>query len=138
MNQQNPLELVSLFVLIAATVFSRQVAEVVGPYMVIILAAVCGAGYALRRREKTTRASAAWFFLRVTLLAVLLTVGLAQLVQVYLLQDWQQRWLLVPIALALGLAGDDWPAMAAWAWQNRLGWLDSLIKLRNAGKKEGS
>jgi predicted ABC-type exoprotein transport system permease subunit len=133
MNQPNPLDLVSLFVLIAAAVFSREVAAVVGPYMVIILAAICGAGYALRRREKTTRASAAWFFVRVTVLAVLLTVALAQVVQVYLLPDWQQRWLLVPIALAIGVAGDDWRAIALWAWTNRLSWLDALVKLRKGG-----
>jgi hypothetical protein len=134
MNQPNPIDVVSLFVLIAAYVFSREVADVVGPYMLIVLSAVCGAGYALRRREKTTRFSAALFFMRTSLLAVLLTVALARAVQLYLLPDWQQRWLLAPIALALGMAGDDWLRMLAWLWANKMTWLDVIIKLRGLGK----
>ncbi|RYF70864.1 MAG: hypothetical protein EOO22_13565 [Comamonadaceae bacterium] len=90
--------------------FSAEVANVVGPYMAIVIASAIGASFALRRREKASRLSALWFFGRVVGLAVVLTVALA------FAASWKwpglhERVLLAPIALMVGFIGDDWPAL---------------------------
>lgn len=89
-------------------------AELVGPYAVIILAATTGAGWSLSRRARVSRWSAIVYFLRLIATAVLLTVGLATLV----LQVWPQfnglNWMLAPIGLLVGGIGDDWPHVGRW------------------------
>jgi len=108
MQQNQITDVVYLFTVIAAMVFSKEAAFLIGPYMVIVIAASVGASFALSRRDKTTRASAVWFFIRVVGLAVLLTAGLAALVHSYR-PDLQERFLLAPIALMVGFIGDRWP-----------------------------
>lgn len=112
MSQQPLADIVALAVLIAAVVFSRAVAEVVAPYLVILVASTIGASFALARREKTSRGRALWFFTRVVGLAVVLTVGLASLANAYY-PDLSPRVLLAPIALLIGFVGDGWPRLLA-------------------------
>jgi len=112
MNGQQ-LDPVSLFIALAGTVFGPTLAQVIGPYAVIILAATTGASWALGRRESDVRLSAAWYFLRINATAVLLTVSAATLAGQWLrLQD--HTWLLAPIGLLVGGIGDDWPRMVRW------------------------
>ena len=103
-------DVVGLCVFIAAMAFSPDVSAVVGPYAVIIAAAAIGASFALARRQRTTRAGAVWFFVRIVGLAVVLTVGLAQLVASRH-PDLHERVLIAPIALLVGAIGDGWPAL---------------------------
>lgn len=110
MNPPPVLDIVGLFVFIAAILFSHEVAAVVGPYMVIVIAATIGGSFALARRDKTTRTAAVWFFGRVVGLAVLLTVGLAAAANAYR-PDLSPRVLVAPIALLVGFIGDDWPKL---------------------------
>jgi apolipoprotein N-acyltransferase len=132
MNQQPLADIVALAVLIAAAVFSRAVAEVVGPYLVIVVASAIGASFALARREKSTRGRALWFFTRVVGLAVLLTVGAAAGVSA-VRPDLAPRTLLAPIALLIGFIGDGWPRLLARAVQM----LYSLLDLaRGQGGKD--
>lgn len=123
MNQQPLADIVALAVLIAAAVFSHAVAEVVGPYLVIVVASAIGASFALARREKSTRGRALWFFTRVVGLAVLLTVGLAAAASAYR-PDLSPRVLLAPIALLIGFIGDGWPRLLAKLVQMLYGLLD--------------
>lgn len=123
MNQQPLADIVALAILIAAAVFSRAVAEVVGPYLVIVVASAIGASFALARREKSTRGRALWFFTRVVGLAVLLTVGAAAGVSA-VRPDLAPRTLLAPIALLIGFIGDGWPRLLARAVQMLYGLLD--------------
>ncbi|GER21061.1 hypothetical protein [Variovorax boronicumulans] len=123
MNQQPLADVVALAVLIAAAVFSRAVAEVVGPYLVIVVASAVGASFALARREKSTRGRALWFFTRVVGLAVLLTVGGAVTVSAFR-PDLEPRTLLAPIALLIGFIGDGWPRLLAKAVQVVYGLMD--------------
>lgn len=123
MNQQPLADIVALAVIIAAAVFSRAVAEVVGPYLVIVVASAIGASFALARREKSTRGRALWFFTRVVGLAVLLTVGAAAAVSA-VRPDLAPRTLLAPIALLIGFIGDGWPRLLARAVQMLYGLLD--------------
>lgn len=106
MNQQSIVDVVGLFVFIAAMIFSNEVAAVVGPYMVIVVAATLGASFKVARREKTTRASAVLFFLRVVGMAVILTVALALVLNSYR-PDLSPRVTVAPIALLIGFI--DWP-----------------------------
>ncbi|MGJ7533960.1 MULTISPECIES: hypothetical protein [unclassified Variovorax] len=123
MNQQPLADIVALGVLIAATVFSREAAEVIGPYLVIVVASAIGASFALARREKSTRGRALWFFTRVVGLAVILTVGAAAAVNVFR-PDLAPRVLLAPIALLIGFIGDGWPRLLAKAVQLLYGLMD--------------
>ena len=106
MNQPPVVDIVGLFVFIAAMIFSNEVAAVVGPYMVIVVAATLGASFKVARREKTTRTSAVLFFLRVVGMAVILTVALALVLNSYR-PDLSPRVTVAPIALLIGFI--DWP-----------------------------
>jgi hypothetical protein len=110
MSQQPIADIVGLCIFIAALLFSADVANVVGPYMVIVIASSIGASFALSRRNKSSRGRALWFFTRVVGLAVLLTVGLAAVASAYR-PDLHERVLLAPIALLVGFIGDDWPRL---------------------------
>lgn len=133
MNQQPLADIVALAVLIAAAVFSPAAAEVVGPYLVIVVASAIGASFALARREKSTRGRALWFFTRVVGLAVLLTVGTALAVSYYR-PDLSPRVLLAPIALLIGFIGDGWPRLLAKAVQVLYGLLDLARSPAKDGK----
>lgn len=94
----------------ASFIFAPEVANVVGPYMVIIVGSAIGASFALGRREKSTRKAAFFFFLRIAGLAVLLTAGLAAIAHSFR-PDLNERLLLAPIAILIGWIGDGWPAV---------------------------
>jgi hypothetical protein len=102
---------IGLGIFLASVVYAPEVASVVGPYLIIIIAAVIGASFATARRDKSTRLSALWYFSRVTGLAVLLTVVVAGI-----WSSWQpsvsQRFAIVPVALLIGFFGDDFPYYA--------------------------
>jgi hypothetical protein len=105
-SQQPVMDVVGLFVFIAAMIFSSEVAVVVGPYMVIVVAATLGASFKVARREKSTRMSAVFFFMRVVGMAVILTVGIAVALNAYR-PDLSPRVTVAPIALLIGFI--DWP-----------------------------
>jgi len=107
MTQQPIADIVGLAVFIAALIFSSDVAAVIGPYMVIAVAAILGASFKVARREKTTRTSAILFFLRVVGMAVIFTSGVAAMLNVYR-PDLSPRVTVAPIALLIGFI--DWPA----------------------------
>lgn len=106
-------DVVGLGIFLAGLVYSPEVASIVGPYLVIIVAAVVGASFALKRREKTTRLSALWYFMRVSGLAVIGTVSLAAMFSSYY-DNLTERILIAPVALTIGAIGDDFPAVARW------------------------
>lgn len=108
MNQSPITDVVGLFVFISALMFSAEVAAVVGPYILIALAAAVGASFSLARREKTTRLRAIGFFLRVVGLAILVT-GLIAAATSAQHPGLSERVMLAPVALVVGFIGDDWP-----------------------------
>lgn len=110
MNPPSITDVVGLAVFISTLIFSAEVAAVVGPYILIVLAAVVGGSFSLARRQKTTRASAVLFFLRVVGLAVLLTGGIAALTSAQH-PSLNERVLLAPVALVVGFIGDDWGSL---------------------------
>ncbi|WP_399696624.1 hypothetical protein [Xenophilus sp.] len=106
-------DVVGLGIFLASLFYSPEVAAIVGPYLVIILASVVGASFALKRRSKTTRLSALWYLLRVAGLAVIGTVSLAAIFSSYY-DGLTERILIAPVALAIGAIGDDFPSVARW------------------------
>ena len=118
---------------IATLLFSADVAQVVGPYLVIITASAIGASFSLKRREKSTRIAALLFFVRVCGLAALLTVGVSAMVAGYH-PSLSERVLLAPVAFIVGLVGDDWPAIGGWAIGKIGALVDVLIKLKGGGQ----
>lgn len=127
MTQQPIADIVGLAVFIAALIFSSDVAAVVGPYMVIVVAATLGASFKVARREKSTRTSAVLFFLRVVGMAVLLTAALAAVLNSYR-PDLSPRVTVAPIALLIGFI--DWP----WALSKIVRAIFAAIDLGRGGK----
>lgn len=109
-SQPSVLDAVGFGIFVASWVYAPSVAAVVGPYIVIVLASIIGASFALKRREKTARLVAIWYFLRVAGLAVLITVSLAGIVSSYY-SSLTERVLITPVALMIGAIGDDWPKL---------------------------
>lgn len=116
MNDKHVTDIVTLFTIIAAALFSNEVAAVVGPYVVIIIAASVGASFRLSMRETMKRLSAVWFFFRQVGLAVIFTGVVAAIVNAYR-PDLAPRVTIAPIALVIGYL--HWPAvmekLARWA-----------------------
>ena len=112
MNGGSPIpDVIGLFVFLATLLFSQEVAAVVGPYMVIVIAASIGGSFALARREpEESRLHAVWFFFRVVGLAVLMTAGIAYAVSVWH-PEFSPRLTVAPIALVLGYI--EWPTLLA-------------------------
>lgn len=101
---------VGLGIFLAGLFYAPSVAQMVGPYIMIVAASVVGASWALKRREKTSRLAAVGYFLRVSGLAVLITVSLAGIGSSYY-SSLTERVLITPVALMIGAIGDDWPAL---------------------------
>lgn len=127
MQQPSVTDIVGLFVFLAALIFSDEVAAVVAPYVVIIIASAVGASFALARRSTSLRTPAFWFFARQVGLAVLLTAATAAIVNAYR-PDLSPRVTIAPISLLIGYM--DWP----WALQKIVRFLaGSLDLLRGKG-----
>jgi hypothetical protein len=110
MTQSSVTDVVGFFVFISALFFSAEVAAVVGPHILMAIAAAVGASFSLARREKTTRLRAIGFFLRVMGLAVLVTGSIAAFTNAQH-PSISERALLAPVALLVGFIGDGWPAL---------------------------
>ena len=100
-------------VVIASILFGPTMSAIIGPYAVIILGATAGASWALGRRPRDKKIGAAWFFLRINLTAVLLTVSLTKVVARAMGFE-EHAWLLAPTAFIIGGVGDDWPGIVRW------------------------
>lgn len=127
------LDPVNVAVAIAALIFGPTLAGIVGPYAVIFLGSTVGAAWSLGRRKPGPRTGAAWYFLRLNATAALVTVSLANIAAQWVGTE-ESHWLLAPIALAVGLVGDDWPRTFRWLCR-RLG---RLIERRTGTDSKSS
>lgn len=116
---------VGLSIVIAAAAFSPEVAQVVGPYVLIAAASVIGASFALARRPPSSRWGAVFYFTRVVGLAILLTVGLSTWLSTRH-PDFSERALLAPVALLIGFIGDGWPTLLAKVVSSLYGFIDNI------------
>lgn len=115
----------SAFTAVLATMFGLELSQIIGPYAVIILAATTGAGWGLGRCGPMTRREGVWYFLKLILTALLVTVPIASGVQ-YMLGWSEANWLLVPVGLLVGGVGNDWPKVGHWF----VSWLGRLLEKR--------
>lgn len=107
MGDKPSLDPIEVARLLAGAFLSQRLAAVVGPYAVIILAAMGGAAFALANRPPTGRSSSFFFFTWTTVMAVLLTVPVATLVANYK-DDWEAQWFFIPMAAILAYTADRW------------------------------
>ena len=80
-----------------------------GPYAVIVISALAGAMWALAAAPTSTRSAGALLVLRLVLTAVMLTSGVAWMLEVQ--YDWPGHQLLAPVAFAIGMVGDRWRSL---------------------------
>lgn len=114
MNNPGPLDPVSALVALFTVLVGPALAQFLGAYAVIIIGAAVGSGMALLRCEPQARMSAATFMALMISLSSLVTVGFAELANLWLkLQSI--NWLIAPISLGIGAIGHDWPKVIKWA-----------------------
>lgn len=106
----NQLDPVSVSVVLASTLFGPQLAAIVGSYAVILLGSTVGAAWALGRRETDKKVNAVGYFTLINGTAVLVTVGISNLVGKWLGHE-DANWLLAPVAMVIGGVGHDWPGV---------------------------
>lgn len=112
MDAQTNLDPVAVATLAASVLVGPAAAQVVGPYAVIIVAALTGAAWSLTKRPPEPALSAIWFMCRIVFTAALLTVGITSGLETWFLKE--VKWLLVPVAFGIGWIGDDWPKVFKW------------------------
>lgn len=98
---------------ITLTVISVAIlGPMVGPYALIVFAALAGAMWPLSASATETRLSGAWLLLRCTLTAVVLTAFLARLLDRLWAIPVNES--LAPVAMFIGALGNGWrPVFAA-------------------------
>lgn len=105
MTPQPQLDIVAVAISIAAAFFGADLALVIGPYAVIFLAALGGAGWALASRPTTDTKHGLLFMLLMVGLALIGTVPLAEAVA--RLFGIEARWMFAPMATLIA-ARPDW------------------------------
>lgn len=101
--------------LVIATFTGPALAAYIGPYAVIVIAAVAGASWALSEETAPTTRSAVLFLLRCSLTAAVLTAAITAVLERWVLAGTEARWLFAPIAFLIGWVGNDWPRFLHWA-----------------------
>lgn len=98
---------------ISLTVLSVAVlGPTLGPYALIVFAALAGALWPLSAADTPSKVAGAWFMLRCTLTAVLLTASLASMIE--LAWGYSAMEALAPVAFLIGALGNGWrPVFAA-------------------------
>lgn len=105
----------SVAITVMTIFFSPAMAQVAGPYVVIILGSFVGASWSLGSRHKTSRLSAAIFFVRMVFTAILVTVGLTKGLSALLGTGAEDSyWLLTPVSILVGGIGDNWRKIVVW------------------------
>lgn len=132
------IDIVTVVTALAALVFSQELADVIGPYSVIVVGAILGGAIATGRRKK---ASGFWrgagFLLAMVTLALLCTVPVAMSIANH--SGVESRWLLGPVAVLIAGIGPDWPRLCVWVATtliDRLGpdWLRAIAARWSANR----
>lgn len=114
-NKADP---INLAIFICAAVFGQDVAAVIGPHVVIIVAASAGAGWAMFTPGVMLEARYIFaYWLLMTATATLLTSGIAAIVASVIgfhLGPIDTNILLVPVAFAIGAIGKRWHNIGKW------------------------
>lgn len=105
MQNTDPADLVGLIIAVLTYFASKEIAEIIGPYIAICIAATMAAGWALSRAGELTGFQSLKFMLLRAGTAIIFAVTLAQLFHMAL--PWlQTRYTMIPIAFLIGLVKD--------------------------------
>lgn len=104
---------ISAAVAFATALFGPDLAHFIGPYAVILLSSTVGAGWSLGRHPPMSKWQACWYFSRLNIMAVMLTVPMAAGVM-WAFEMKDSNWMLAPIAILIGGVGNDWPSVGKW------------------------
>lgn len=126
----NKLDPTAALTVLTAAVFGAELSQIIGPYAVIILAATTGAGWGLGRCPPMTRAQGVWYFLKLNLTALLVTVPIAAGAQALLSLE-EANWLLAPVGILIGAVGNSWPQVGQWL----VLWLGRLLEKRTGTER---
>ena len=129
MNQD--LTPVTVFTVMASSVFGVQMAYLIGPYIVIGIGALGGSAVMVMQRQGDGNVRAFVYFLAAAALAMLLTVPLSMMAE-SLYTPLKAQWLFAPFSFALGYIGDKYPAVLAWCGSKIGAVVDMLIAARGA------
>ena len=128
-----PLDAVNVAVVVITAFAGGEVARYLGPYLVILAAAMVGAVlHLMRRPEHIPRWQALGWVAWLSVLSLLLTGVVAAGIELVLHKlGWvvSSRYLLVPVSLAIAAVGRDWPLVGEW--------VVDLVKRRAERKVEG-
>lgn len=114
--QSTPLDIVTVSVILAGLLFDPRIAEIVGPYAVILLGAVLGGSLSAARRGSSSRVETLGYMALVIILALLVTVPLAEVTAAHIpLARLEPRVLFAPVAAIVAGIGHDWPNVGQWA-----------------------
>jgi hypothetical protein len=120
------IDIVSVAIALATLLFGRELAQLVGPYAVIVMGAVLGSGLSAAREEPGTGLPVWLHMLCYVTLALLVTVPVALVLEEQF--GYGHKWLLGPVAVLVSGIGHDWPAIVRWAIDQgraileRMGW----------------
>ena len=106
-----PLDIVAVAVALAGVLFGNDMAEIIGPYAVIFVAAVLGAAWSATRRPAVGRGSTVAYLIFFIVAAVLVTVPCAEIAASYLPSRLGMRILLPGVAFTIAGIGPDWPGV---------------------------
>lgn len=114
-SQPQPLDIVAVAIAFASLLFEPRLAEIIGPYAVIILGAILGGALSASRRGPTTRAATIVYMALMIILALLVTVPLAEVTAAYIpIVRVEPRVLFAPLAAVVAAIGNDWVAVGKW------------------------
>jgi len=113
--QSSPLDIVTVSVVMAGLIFDPRIAEIVGPYAVILLGAILGGALSASRRGAATRVETLGYMALVVILALLVTVPLAEVTAAHIpVARVEPRVLFAPVAAIVAGIGHDWPNVGRW------------------------
>lgn len=125
MNQLDP---INVAIVIASVILGEALAEVIGPYTVILIAATVGTAWSLGRRSPSSKFNAFGYFALMVSTAALVTVSTANAIGNWL-GHTDTSWMLAPIAMLIGGIGGDWPRLLVWSFKRAL----QIFERRNGG-----
>lgn len=128
-----PLDVVTLAVALGAGVFGPELAAIVGPYAVIVVASALGAGWSASRIEVRTKGAMAWHMGKMIGLALIVTVPLAEITAREF--GYPLNWVLGPLATGIGALGPDG---IGFLWREVIGAVLGNLRTWLAGRLGGA
>lgn len=132
-SQATQLDVVTLAVALAAGVFGPELAAIVGPYAVIIIASALGAGWSASRIEVRTKWALVGHMAGMVGLALIVTVPLAEITAQEL--GYPLNWVMGPLAAGIGALGPDG---IAFLWREGIGAVLGNLRTWLAGRLGGA